>query len=117
MKLLANENIPYASVRYLRNKGQDVLSVGIDNPGIMDSEIMTIAITEERTIVTFDRDYGELIFRYNYKPEKGVIYLRLDECAPQEPGLIVEDIITNIEIDLTRALTVIDKNGIRQRKY
>ena len=78
MKLLANENIPHASINYLRNKGYDVLSIGIDNPSIMDSEIMTIAINEERTIVTFDRDYGELIFRYNYKPEKGVIYLRLD---------------------------------------
>lgn len=117
MKLLANENIPYASVHYLRNKGYDVLSIGIDNPSIMDSEIMTIAINEERTIVTFDRDYGELIFRYNYKPEKGVIYLRLGEYDPQEPGFIVEDLITNIEIDLTRALMVIDKNGIRQRKY
>jgi hypothetical protein len=47
----------------------------------------------------------------------GVIYLRLDEYAPHEPGLIIEDIITNKEIDLTRVLTVIDQNGIRQRKY
>jgi len=89
----------------------------MDNPGITDAEIMTIAINEERTIMTFDRDYGELIFRYNYKPQKGVIYLRLDEFQPQEPGMIIEDIITNKEIDFTRALTVVDKNGIRQRKY
>jgi len=79
MKLLANENFPYASIYYLRNLGYDILSIGIDNPSIKDSEIMTIAILEERTILTFDRDYGELIFRYNYKPEKGVIYLRFDE--------------------------------------
>ena len=78
---------------------------------------MSIAISEERTILTFDRDYGELIFHYNYRPEKGVIYLRLESYKPQEPGLIVEGILTNSDIDLTRALTVIDKNGIRQRKY
>ncbi len=78
---------------------------------------MAIAIAEERTILTFDSDYGELIFRYNYKPEKGVIYLRLDEYDPIEPGLIIEEIITNNQIDFTRALTVVDKNGIRQRKY
>ncbi len=117
MKLLANENFPYKSIYYLRDKGYDILSIGIDNPSIRDAEIMTIAIDEERTILTFDRDYGELIFRHNYKPEKGVIYLRLVEFEPQEPGLIIEDIITNIEIDLSRALTVVDKNGIRQRKY
>ena len=117
MKLLANENFRYASIYYLKEKGYDVLSIGIDNPSIMDSEIMDIALNEDRTILTFDRDYGELIFRYNYKPEKGVIYLRLDEYKPHEPGMIVEGILNNREIDLTRALTVIDKTGIRQRKY
>jgi len=117
MKLLANENFPYKSIYYLKEKGYDVLSIGMDNPSVTDSEIMTIAMNEERIIMTFDRDYGELIFHHNYKPEKGVIYLRLDEYQPQEPGLIIEEIINNKEIDLTRALTVVDKNGIRQRKY
>jgi predicted nuclease of predicted toxin-antitoxin system len=90
MKLLANENFPYTSIFYLRNKGYDVLSIGIDNPSITDYEVMTIAINEERTILTFDRDYGELIFRYHYKPDKGVIYLRLDKYQLQEPGMIIE---------------------------
>ena len=117
MKFLANENFPYKSIYYLKEKGYDLLSIGMDNPSIMDSEIMTIAINEGRTILTFDRDYGELIFRHNYKPEKGVIYLRLDEYEPEYPGHIIEEIITNKEIDLTRALTVVDKNGLRQRKY
>lgn len=117
MKLLANENFPYKSIYYLKEKGYDVLSIGMDNPSVLDSEIMKIAINEERIIMTFDRDYGELIFRHNYKPEQGVIYLRLDKYQPHEPGLIIEEIITNKEIDITRTLTVVDKNGIRQRKY
>lgn len=117
MKLLANENLPYKNIYYLKEKGYDVLSIGMDNPSVMDSEVMAIAIKEGRTIVTFDRDYGELIFRHNYKPENGVIYLRLDKYQPEEPGIIIERIIANIEIDFTRALTVVDKNGIRQKKY
>ena len=117
MKLLANENFPYKSIYYLKERGYDILSIGMDNPSIKDSEIMAIAINEERTILTFDRDYGELIFHYNYKPEKGVIYLRLDKYEPEEPGYIIEQIITNKEIDLTRALTVVDQNGLRQRKF
>jgi len=117
MKLLANENFPYKSIFYLKSKGYDVLSIGMDNPSIKDSEIMQIAIAEERTILTFDRDYGELIFRHNYKPQKGVIYLRLDSYSPEEPGYLIEDLLTNKEVDLFRALTVLDKNGLRQRKY
>jgi predicted nuclease of predicted toxin-antitoxin system len=78
---------------------------------------MTIAIREQRTILTFDRDYGELIFKYNYKPERGVIYLRLDEYEADEPGKIIEDLINRNEFNFDNALTVLDKNGIRQRGY
>ncbi|MFM7766127.1 MAG: DUF5615 family PIN-like protein, partial [Sphingomonadales bacterium] len=49
----------------LKGKGYDIISIGMDNPSIKDSEVMTIAINEGRTIVTFDRDYGELIFNCN----------------------------------------------------
>ena len=118
VKLLANENFPYKSIYYLIEKGFDVKSIGMDNPSILDSEIMQIAMQEERVILTFDRDYGELIFKHNYKPENGVIYLRLEEFEPIEPGIIVEKIVMNNEINLTRTLTVIDETGgLRQRRY
>ena len=97
MKLLANENFPLKSIHYLRNKGFDISSIGTDNPSIKDSAVMSIAIQEERTILTFDRDYGKLIFKYNYKPEQGVIYLRLDEYEADEPGKIIEDLINKNE--------------------
>mgnify|MGYP001156213051 CR=1 FL=1 len=81
MRLLANENFPLKSVIYLKEKGYDVKAIGIDNSGIMDEEVMDIAIREERLILTFDRDYGELIFKHNYRPQKGVIYLRIKEIS------------------------------------
>lgn len=74
MKLLANENFPLKNIHYLKSKGFDISSIGTDNPSIKDNVVMDIAIKEERTILTFDRDYGELIFKNNYKPKKGVIY-------------------------------------------
>lgn len=73
---------------------------------------------EERVILTFDRDYGELIFKHNYKPDCGVIFLRIEEFDPIEPGIIIEKILMNKKIDLRRALTVVDETGgLRQRKY
>ena len=117
MKLLANENFPLKSILYLKSKGFDITSIGTDNPSIKDNVVMGIAIKEERTILMFDRDYGELIFKHNFKPKKGVIYLRLGEYKADEPGKIIEDLINNKEYDFDNALTVLDKNGIRQRKY
>ena len=117
MKLLANENFPIKSVLYLRSKGFDISAIGTDNPSIQDHAVMNIATKEQRTILTFDRDYGELIFKHNYKPQGGVIYLRLDEYKADEPGRIIEKLINKKEFDFDNALTVLDKNGIRQRKY
>jgi predicted nuclease of predicted toxin-antitoxin system len=117
MKLLANENFPLGSILYLKSKGFDITSIGTDNPSIKDNVVMDIAIVEERTILTFDRDYGELIFKHNYKPQRGVIYLRLKEYSADEPGKLIEDLINKNEFDFTNALTVLDEYGIRQRKY
>jgi predicted nuclease of predicted toxin-antitoxin system len=86
MKLLANENLPLLSVKILENAGFDIKSIGQDFSGVLDSEVMDIAIKEQRTILTFDRDYGELIFKKGYQPSKGVIYLRWDDFQPNEPG-------------------------------
>ncbi len=117
MKLLANENFPTKSILYLKSKGFNISSIGEDIPSIQDHAVMNIAMREQRTILTFDRDYGELIFKHNYKPQGGVIYLRLDEYNPDEPGKINEELINKKEFDFNNALTVLDKNGIRQRKY
>ncbi len=117
MKLLANENIPQTSILYLKSKGVDISSIGTDNPSVKDEEVMTIAIEESRTIVTFDRDYGELIFRHNYKPKQGVIYLRVHNYSPEEPGFLIEELIKMEGINFENALTVVDEKGIRQRRY
>ena len=117
IRLLANENIPIASVRYLRNKGFDVSAIGEDNPSISDQEVLEIAQSEQRTIITFDRDYGELIFRHGFRPEKGVIYLRLLTYEPDEPGKVVESIIQNMKFKPDGSLTVFDRVTLRQRRY
>lgn len=62
MRFLANENFPLPSVRLLRSAGHDVLSITEESPGISDDRILARAVAEERIILTFDRDYGELIY-------------------------------------------------------
>jgi len=116
-KLLANENVPLDSVTYLKNRGYDIKAIGIESFGISDKEVMAFAIAEERIIITFDRDYGELIFKHNFKPNEGVIYLRISEYESELPGIIIENLLLNTNFDTYRKLTVIDNDGIRQRSY
>lgn len=76
-KFLANENIPLATVFRLRKEGLDAASMSLDAPSVTDKEVIQIAANENRTTITFDRDYGELIYKYGYHPTAGVIYLRM----------------------------------------
>lgn len=117
MKLLANENFPLDSVKYLVVKGCDVKAIGIDNSSISDEEVMNIAISENRTILTFDRDYGELIFKHGYRPPMGVVYLRLENYDSEDPAKIVEQLFNNPDFAPTQKLSVVTENFIRQRMY
>lgn len=116
MKLLANENFPYLSVVFLRTKGYDVLYVSEGMKSISDKDIMQITTREERTILTFDRDYGELIFKFKLKPPKGVIYLRLKDYLPEEPAMLVHQLLLS-GLTTENHLTVVDGETVRQRQY
>jgi len=60
--VLANENIPLASVTTLRDAGHDVFCLSLDSPGINDESVLALAREQDRILVTFDRDYGELVY-------------------------------------------------------
>lgn len=117
MKILANENIPLDSIRYLTSKGYDVKSVALDNLGITDEAIINMAIREERLIITFDRDYGELIFKYKKRSPKRIIYLRLDNYISIEPGIKIQYLLTDLKIETDFRLTVFNGESVRQRNY
>jgi len=116
LKYLANENVPFSSITYLKSKGYDIKSIGVDDPSITDEHVMQIAINENRTIITYDSDYGELIFKNGYKPEAGVIFIRVQPTEPLETAKILEDLLSKGTISFKNSLTVIDSNTVRQKK-
>ena len=61
---LANENFPLPGINLLRKQGYTVISIQEESPSISDIEVIEIAIARNLIILTFDKDYGELIFRY-----------------------------------------------------
>ena len=85
MKFLADENFPRTSYLRIKQAGFDILSVGKDYAGITDESVMRIAIEEGRVILTFDSDFGRLIFEYNHKPESGVVPWVVSHDPPFEP--------------------------------
>lgn len=82
MRFLLDQSADARLVDYLLDQGRDATRVGRDHPGgIDDTEVLEIARMEDRVLITDDRDFGELVFRFR-QPHAGVIYLRLGDYAP-----------------------------------
>jgi predicted nuclease of predicted toxin-antitoxin system len=77
LRLLANENVPGAAVRALAERGHDVAWVHERSPGASDDSVLAMSHAERRLLLTFDRDFGELVFRRGRSAAVGVILLRL----------------------------------------
>ena len=82
MRILANENFPGEAVEELRREGHDVAWVRTEAPGISDKEVLQRAQSEKRTLITFDKDFGELAFRLGLPASNGIILFRIQASTP-----------------------------------
>lgn len=81
MRILADENFPGDAVAALRAHRHDVLWVRADAPGISDREVLGLAQTESRIVITFDKDFGELAFRFGLPASSGIVLFRLSPMS------------------------------------
>ncbi len=114
---LANENFPKPSIDILRNKGFLVTSIQEQMPGISDKDVIEIAVKENLIILTFDKDYGEIIFKHAAKSPPAVIFFREKGSSPQFAATILLSIINSQNIQFQNSFTVIERQNIRQRFY
>lgn len=115
MRFLANENFPLTSVNKLRKAGLDIVSVIEMMAGANDERVLSHAHQEGQVILTFDRDYGELIYRQKLPVPVGVIYFRFTPQTPEEPAEYVLNLLANQKIQLEGKFTVARRERIRQR--
>lgn len=83
---LLNENFPQHSKAVLRAAGWDIVAVGEDNPSVDDEIVMELACCENRWLATFDRDYGELVFRRGLPVPPAIVLLRVPSYRPDAPA-------------------------------
>ena len=113
MRILANENFPKDAVDALRERGHDVFWVREEKPGIADVEVLRIAQTEGRLLITFDKDFGELAFKQRLNTAKiGIILFRI---VPKSVAHIATFAVTALESrdDWHGHFSVVEENRIR----
>lgn len=116
MRLLADENIPLDTVRALRSAGHDVYSATEAEPGGADLRHLERAIREDRLIVTFDRDFGELAVRGTNRPAAGVLLLRITPKSADEITRLLLDLLTRSDVTWRDHISIVDGTHVRQRR-
>lgn len=114
MKWLADENTSRAVVDAIRALGHDVSFVADVSPGIPDEEVLALAVSESRILLTEDKGFGQLIFRRGL-PHHGVFFVRIDGFTTKEKSEYITDVIVAHELSLEGAFTVLMDDRIRIR--
>jgi predicted nuclease of predicted toxin-antitoxin system len=114
MQFIVDESTGSAVVHYLRNAGHDVLAVAETMPEADDSDILARALSEERILVTNDKDFGELVFR-GRQGDHGVVLLRLHDESAANRVRVVEAVLAQHADRLVGHFTVATEGAVRIR--
>jgi predicted nuclease of predicted toxin-antitoxin system len=114
MRFLANENFPGAAVDALQQAGHDVVWVRTAAPGISDAEVLAWAAREQRVLLTFDKDFGELARAGGLPKHCGVILIRLTAPRSMEAagGLVG---LISARSDWADHFSVVEPGRVRMR--
>ena len=114
IKFLADVNIEKAIVDYLLTNGYDVKWVPDYNCQMTDEELLYLANTEKRILITNDKDFGELTFlqkRLSY----GIILLRIKGQHVDEKVSLLEILLKKHEDKLYKHFIIITRFKIKFR--
>ena len=114
MKLLADEGVDRQIVDRLRQANHLVLYVAEMDPSISDDKLLDLANEHEASLVTADKDFGELVFRLG-RVHAGVILIRLAGIGPDTKAAIVTAALVEHGARMQNAFTVISPGMVRIR--
>jgi len=112
MHILANENFPADAVNALRQHGHEVVWVREDAPGSLDTQVLQRAQDEERVLITFDKDFGELAFRFGLPASCGNILFRISTISSEYSARLAVAALDQRQ-DWAGHFSVIDDTQIR----
>lgn len=112
---LLDENLPLVLGRNLAAMGHDVVMVVDVAPGADDEAVLSIARTQRRILLSFDRDFGDLTFGRGIPAPRAVVYLRVATPSFTQIDSLAS-VVGALEPDLLEGhYTVVSNSGIRRR--
>jgi predicted nuclease of predicted toxin-antitoxin system len=114
MNFLADECCDAALVEALRVDGHDVVYATESLSGATDEELLSHAFSEQRILLTEDKDFGELVYRLG-RQTHGIVLLRF-EVAERDSKIPRLRWLLRHEVErLPGAFVVLESNKVRVR--
>lgn len=75
--LLLDENMPRSVGRALAEAGHDVAFAADAEPAANDRSVLALARAGQRMLVSFDADFGDLVYQQGVPAPPAIVYLRM----------------------------------------
>ncbi|MBI3538073.1 MAG: DUF5615 family PIN-like protein [Chloroflexi bacterium] len=115
MNFVADESVDQPIVNRLRQQGHTVIAIAEIEPSISDIEVLEIANRAGNTLLTGDKDFGELVYR-DRRFTFGIVLFRLAGLSSHAKADIVASIIRKYAGEFEQAFAVITPGSVRIRK-
>jgi predicted nuclease of predicted toxin-antitoxin system len=115
LKFLVDVGVSKRVEKWLLDHGYDTKNVRDVDPRMSDREILKIAVSERRMVITMDKDFGELVYNSGLL-HGGVLLLRLEEAKADEKILVLEKILEKYADNLLNKFCVFKDGKLRIRK-
>ena len=112
MRFLADESFPRSTVRLPRERGFELAWVSEDSAGSTDAEVLTRCTRDNLTLLTLDKDFGELVFHLGLPAECGVLLFRVEAASPTIFSEVVLAALRSRD-DWSGCFAVVTRNRIR----
>jgi predicted nuclease of predicted toxin-antitoxin system len=112
MRFLVDECVGPSVARWLRENNHDTISAHEDCRGWDDERILDKAYSEDRIVITTDKDFGEMVFRRKLQ-NCGVILLRGGFASPSKKIFMLHRVLSIPETNISGRFVVVTETGIR----
>ncbi len=114
MRWLADECVAAALVGELRSAGHDVAYMAEVAPRASDADVIRRANDEDRLLLTEDKDFGELVFRWG-RAVPGIVLVRIHPGTHQHTWRRLQAAIGRFGDALFGRYTVVESSRFRAR--
>ena len=115
MRFLIDECTGPVVSNWLHKQGHNVFSVYEQARGADDEQVISIAINEERVLITNDKDFGEKVYKDRH-PHCGIILLRLEDERSATKIEVLSHLLSQYSERLPGAFTVVSERRVKFAK-